>query len=235
MTDQDVSVEINGEAYTWTVGGYTTFLLPMVELPPLVTQYVALIETDKTLNHCTCSWVVHPDDVGMPEGHRRIRKGEPDLNCKVHTREGFILGFFTWLQGQKTLTHAGTISAGNKITASSQDQMQHDSMSPAVSAAATAADQLMAILDNFLQGRPQTNREEIKLTPAEWADALHYVIIDNDGWTPEEWEAQEPCTILDFMGRIGRCTVSIGNPSTGTVTKEGYCYPPAITEYWRHD
>jgi len=185
MPNQYVTAEINGEAYVWTVDGQPTFLLPMVELPPLVTQYVDIIETDKTLNHCTCEWVVHPDDVGMPEGQRRIRHGEPDLNCKVHTREGFILGFFTWLQSRGT----HDVSAGNRTVVSSQDQM-------------------------FTHASPQPEHEETKLTPNDWVAALHYVIIDNDGWTAEEWKAQEPCTITEFMERIVECTVSIGRKAT---------------------
>lgn len=33
-----------------------------------------------------------------PPRKRRMRRGETNLECPVHTREGFILGFFKWLE-----------------------------------------------------------------------------------------------------------------------------------------
>lgn len=68
-----------------------------------VTQYVKDIETQNTNKWCSCQWIIHPDDIDKPQNQRRIRHGEPDLNCAIHTKEGFLLGFFTWLAGNTTV------------------------------------------------------------------------------------------------------------------------------------
>lgn len=70
---------------------------PVASMPTLVEQYVKAIEIEQTNKYCTCEWIVHPDDTELAEGARRIRKGEASPDCWVHTKEGFILGFFTWV------------------------------------------------------------------------------------------------------------------------------------------
>jgi len=66
-------------------------------LPDLVAEYVRLIEAERTNRICKCEWIVHPDDENKPEGQRRVRKGEAALDCPVHTKEGFLIGFFRWI------------------------------------------------------------------------------------------------------------------------------------------
>lgn len=66
-----------------------------------LTDYVKSLETDVTTKHCKCEWIVHPDDVRKPESQaRRIRKGEATLDCPVHTKEGFLLGFLNYMLSQ---------------------------------------------------------------------------------------------------------------------------------------
>lgn len=66
-------------------------------LPPVVGEWVRILETQETLEMCGCTWIIHPDDVNKEEGKRRIRSGEAHPACPVHTKEGFILGFFRWV------------------------------------------------------------------------------------------------------------------------------------------
>ncbi len=108
------------------------FSLAKAHIPDAVKEYIHLLETGETKAWCKCPWILHPDDVNIPEGMcvhcgkeqetnfhdvgaiidseavdkgfhrfqgRRIRR---DLNnenpeCPVHTKEGFILGFFEHL------------------------------------------------------------------------------------------------------------------------------------------
>lgn len=66
------------------------------ELPNLALEYAQMIATQNTLDLCGCTWVVHPDDVLLPTGQRRIRKGEEEPFCPLHTKEGFALYFIPW-------------------------------------------------------------------------------------------------------------------------------------------
>lgn len=96
---------------------------PKPELPKLVEEYVALVEIQRTNVMCKCPWDVHPDDIDVPEGccivchykkdahekweegteefahvfqGRRMKRKDDHPECPVHTKEGFILGFFEW-------------------------------------------------------------------------------------------------------------------------------------------
>lgn len=71
--------------------------LPKKLMPALVAEFVKLLELEQTNKYCTCEWVIHPADTELAEGMRRMRKGEPALDCMVHTKEGFLLGFTHWL------------------------------------------------------------------------------------------------------------------------------------------
>lgn len=73
--------------------------LPKHEIPSKVAEYVSAMETQRTNEWCKCQWIVHPDDVDLPahgERKRRMRRGDTHPQCAVHTKEGFILGFFEW-------------------------------------------------------------------------------------------------------------------------------------------
>lgn len=104
------------------------FDIPKSELVTKVWDYVRQMETQQTNKWCSCEWIVHPEDVDIPEGvcrtcgcdkghrwhldlttmggppegqhqfaGRRQRRGDTNAACAVHTKEGFILGFFEWL------------------------------------------------------------------------------------------------------------------------------------------
>lgn len=95
--------------------------LPVDKVPEAVKEYVAAIEAQRTNDWCKCFWAVHPDDENIPPSQcrrcgylrddhtdtsevtcynfqgRRMRKIEENPQCPVHTKEGFILGFFEWI------------------------------------------------------------------------------------------------------------------------------------------
>ena len=77
---------------------YTWLHFPKAQVPALVTEYIAELVTSPTNKYCTCEWIVHRDDVDLPPGvKRRVRKGQTSWDCWIHTKEGMILGFFTWV------------------------------------------------------------------------------------------------------------------------------------------
>ncbi len=84
-------------------------------IPDYVAEYVRLIELEKTNRICKCEWIVHPDDVDKPEGQRKIRKGEPALDCPVHTKEGFLIGFFRWVVVGGQLENAIDVTGLDKV------------------------------------------------------------------------------------------------------------------------
>lgn len=92
-------------------------------LHALVTSYIGALETEASADWCKCQWITHPDDAEVPKDccrvclrkknvlehpaqfnmdgshdFRGVRKRRDDEHpeCPVHTREGLILGFFTW-------------------------------------------------------------------------------------------------------------------------------------------
>lgn len=74
------------------------FHFPKSSVPALVVEYIAEIVTAPTNKYCTCEWIIHPDDIELPEGvKRRMRKGQTSWDCWIHTKEGLVLGFFTWV------------------------------------------------------------------------------------------------------------------------------------------
>lgn len=96
--DNKIELNVTGDLNIFGLpeaGGYV--YVDILSLPDRVAEYVRLIELEETNRICKCEWIVHPDDVDKPEGGRRIRKGEPHLACPVHTKEGFLIGFFRWL------------------------------------------------------------------------------------------------------------------------------------------
>lgn len=74
--------------------------VPLEDLTTWVLRYVEALETGETKKWCRCLWKIHPDDIDKPEGTRRMRRVDDDLECPIHTREGFLLNFFTWLEKQ---------------------------------------------------------------------------------------------------------------------------------------
>jgi len=90
-----------------------------------VTEYVSRMETEQSTKWCKCEWIVHPDDVDIPDDvcrkcsqpredtihlpsiysedvnlhpflGKRQRRGDTHMECPVHTKEGFLLGFLKW-------------------------------------------------------------------------------------------------------------------------------------------
>ena len=62
--------------------------IPHAELLPAIGQYVTHIETGETKVTCKCEWL-------ETKGH--FQKIAESLECPVHTKEGFLLGFFRWM------------------------------------------------------------------------------------------------------------------------------------------
>lgn len=71
--------------------------IPALDIPDLAAKYFAAMETQKTDDWCRCEWIIHPDDVDLPKGKRRKRRGEQAFDCPVHTREGMLIYFFEWV------------------------------------------------------------------------------------------------------------------------------------------
>lgn len=73
--------------------------VPKHVMPELIQEYVKRVETDPTEERCKCEW----QEVDTPKGKRKVKLNDhPD--CSVHSKEGFIKGFFDWLFE----THNGT-------------------------------------------------------------------------------------------------------------------------------
>jgi len=71
--------------------------LPALDIPKLAEEYIAAMEVQRTDDWCRCEWIIHPDDVDLPKGKRRKRRGEQADDCPVHTKEGFLIYFFEWV------------------------------------------------------------------------------------------------------------------------------------------
>ena len=116
----------------------SVFHIAQDQLYDLAIEYVAAIETQRTNEWCKCEWIVHPDDTQLAkeicrqckahqtdlvhdlegedlhdEAHlfagRRMRRGHTDPICPVHTKEGFLFGFFEWMT-----THTNNFGAIEK-------------------------------------------------------------------------------------------------------------------------
>lgn len=147
----------------FSLTGKEMLSFPKADLPELATRYVDAMETERTNRWCKCEWIIHPEDVDKPQGERRISRGAPALDCAVHTKIGFILGFFEWMFNPDTILGAPTVTT--------VDNAEHR-------------------------------------TPREWLKDEPRSIVDNDGWTFSEWEAQAPITYRDFMRRMSLCTTA---------------------------
>jgi hypothetical protein len=74
--------------------------IPKNVLPELVKAYVMRVETDPTEERCKCPW----QEVDTPKGKRKVKLADhPD--CSVHTKEGFINGFFAFVFDEEKGTH----------------------------------------------------------------------------------------------------------------------------------
>lgn len=74
--------------------------IPKSVLPELVKAYVLRVETDPTEKRCLCPW----QEVDTPKGKRKVKLNDhPD--CSVHTKEGFIKGFFDWVFEEEKATN----------------------------------------------------------------------------------------------------------------------------------
>lgn len=61
------------------------------DLMQKVGEYITWVETAMTKDVCKCEWILHPE-----KGN--IRGGDTALDCPAHSKEGLVLGFFTWLR-----------------------------------------------------------------------------------------------------------------------------------------
>jgi hypothetical protein len=105
-------------------GDEETMHMSKDEIPGLVDRYTMAMELGNTTDWCSCQWILHPDDLRVSEGccriclqpmedlvhdqsdkllerhayqGRRMRRGDQNPLCPVHTKEGLILGFFEWV------------------------------------------------------------------------------------------------------------------------------------------
>lgn len=63
-----------------------------------VSAYLSAMKTGTTAEYCACTWAVHPEDIHLPAtSTRRMRLIVEHELCPVHTFEGRLLYFFTWL------------------------------------------------------------------------------------------------------------------------------------------
>ena len=67
------------------------FDIPEAELWPAIGEYVTFIETGETKDTCKCEWL-EDHSTGL-----KLQRVEESLECPVHTKEGFLLGFFQFL------------------------------------------------------------------------------------------------------------------------------------------
>lgn len=124
LTTEDIKVNTG----SGTVNGNVIIFLAKKSIPDLVKEFVNLLETRPSNEFCKCTWIAHPDDVDVPENccrvchafkddqlhtnenfseyhiyeGRRLRPGEYDPQCPVHTKDGLILGFLEWAVKDKS-------------------------------------------------------------------------------------------------------------------------------------
>lgn len=61
------------------------------DLTSAIGRYVTHIETGETSETCKCEWL-EERNTGL-----KTQRIEENLECPVHTKEGFLLGFFRWM------------------------------------------------------------------------------------------------------------------------------------------
>lgn len=111
MTEPNIPIQLTlKEPNDWGLPKKAAYLyIDTNQLPELVAEYVGLIEKEVTNRICKCEWIVHPEDMNKEEGKRRIRKGETALDCPVHTKEGFLIGFFVWVLANRESAVGGFV------------------------------------------------------------------------------------------------------------------------------
>lgn len=62
-------------------------------LKKLIEAYTASLETDLTQDNCLCDWVEIDTERGKKMVNSTRMGGSVNLECPVHTREGFLLAF----------------------------------------------------------------------------------------------------------------------------------------------
>ncbi len=70
--------------------------IPVDELEALVRKWVDHVETAPTDDVCLCEWLFHPDDAHLPKTKQRRKKAVEHPRCPVHTKLGYLLGFFVF-------------------------------------------------------------------------------------------------------------------------------------------
>lgn len=62
-------------------------------LKKLIESYTSSLETDLTQDNCLCDWVEVDTERGKKMVNSTRMGGAVNLECPVHTREGFLLAF----------------------------------------------------------------------------------------------------------------------------------------------
>lgn len=91
--ENDVIMELTADDGQWG------FVVYERDLFPAIGKYITHIETGETKDTCKCEWL-------EVKGHfQRIAE---NLECPVHSKEGFLLGFFRWMFPDTEIAGAAT-------------------------------------------------------------------------------------------------------------------------------
>lgn len=88
---------IGKKSSSFNGGNRITVSLSDNRLREMLIRYIRALQTSATREHCTCEWVMHPDDTDKPAEKQRLRILEENQFCPVHTFEGRMVGFFDWM------------------------------------------------------------------------------------------------------------------------------------------
>lgn len=69
--------------------------LPVARLKEFIAKYVAWIETGATIEVCKCTW---EERFPIPGGNVVRMRKDTNFECPVHTKEGLIFHFLTWVE-----------------------------------------------------------------------------------------------------------------------------------------
>jgi hypothetical protein len=186
-----------------TENSLETFTIPKAGIPELVKRYCAALEIGQTTDWCKCEWQIHPDDVAVPVGGCR-NCGE-DKSADYHHEDNPEGHLFQGKRMRRKDNHPDCpVHTREGLVLGFFEWLFPKDGHPGLSGPVPSG--------NFFGS--------LMKTPKEWlaikAKGVHsgvIQIIDCDGWTFAEWEAQAPITIVEFERRLASCTVDYGNPN----------------------
>lgn len=156
--------------------------IPTSDIPRLASEYTSLLETALTSEWCKCEWIAHPDDVNVQEGMCR--------EC-----------------GNDLADHQGPNAADHDHVFAPRR------LRPGTPSNSCPIHSKEGRILGFFEWVFKEEGLEFfakERTPRDWLkdDAYsNFQIIDQDGWTAEEWHAQTKITRDEFELRLGKCTL----------------------------